>query len=59
MITVVFNIYLICQTHPALISSEDAVRVELSLKVAESLVRNNIFAAREVSKTASTILKGQ
>uniref|UniRef100_A0A671WUI5 TEL2, telomere maintenance 2, homolog (S. cerevisiae) n=1 Tax=Sparus aurata TaxID=8175 RepID=A0A671WUI5_SPAAU len=31
-----------------LISSEDSVRVELSLRVAEGLVRKNVFAAREV-----------
>jgi len=29
-------------------SSEDPERVELSLRVAESLVRRNVFAAREV-----------
>ena len=35
-------------THPALISSEEPVRVELSLRVAESLVRKNVFATKEV-----------
>ncbi|KAM9336352.1 telomere length regulation protein TEL2 homolog [Symphorus nematophorus] len=32
-----------------LISSEDPERVELSLRVAESLVRKNVFATREIS----------
>lgn len=34
--------------HLALISSEDPMRVELSLRAAEDLVRKNTFAAREV-----------
>lgn len=34
--------------HIALISSEDPMRVELSLIAAEDLVRKNVFAAREV-----------
>lgn len=41
-------------THPALISSEDPVRVELSLRVAEDLVRKNVFAAREVWQQHTT-----
>lgn len=36
--------------HLALISSEDPMRVELSLRAAENLVRKNTFAAREVSQ---------
>uniref|UniRef100_A0A3B4GQS9 Telomere length regulation protein TEL2 homolog n=1 Tax=Pundamilia nyererei TaxID=303518 RepID=A0A3B4GQS9_9CICH len=39
-----------------LISSEDPVRVELSLKAAESLVRKNSFAAREISVQMSKVL---
>lgn len=34
--------------HLDLISSEDPMRVELSLRAAEDLVRKNTFAAREV-----------
>lgn len=34
--------------HLALISSDDPMRVELSLGAAEDLVRKNSFAAREV-----------
>lgn len=34
--------------HIALISSEDPMRVELSLIAAEDLVRKNVFAVREV-----------
>lgn len=56
---VVFKIFSYLSTRPALMSSEDAVRVELSLKVAESLVRSHVFAAREVSKTAGAMQKGQ
>uniref|UniRef100_A0AAQ5Z693 Telomere length regulation protein TEL2 homolog n=1 Tax=Amphiprion ocellaris TaxID=80972 RepID=A0AAQ5Z693_AMPOC len=37
-------------------SSEDGVRVELSLRVAESLVRRNAFAAREISVQMSKVL---
>ncbi|XP_026206844.1 telomere length regulation protein TEL2 homolog [Anabas testudineus] len=39
-----------------LISSEDATRVELSLRVAESLVRKNVFAAREISVQLTKVL---
>uniref|UniRef100_A0A4W6G1G0 Telomere length regulation protein TEL2 homolog n=1 Tax=Lates calcarifer TaxID=8187 RepID=A0A4W6G1G0_LATCA len=39
-----------------LISSEDPVRVELSLKVAESLVRKNVFAAKEISVQLTKVL---
>lgn len=40
----------------ALISSEDPERVELSLTVAESLVRRNVFAAKEISVQMSKVL---
>lgn len=39
-----------------LISSEDAVRVELSLQVAAGLVRKNIFATREISVQLTKVL---
>ncbi|XP_040885566.1 telomere length regulation protein TEL2 homolog [Toxotes jaculatrix] len=39
-----------------LTSSEDAVRVELSLRVAESLVRKNVFATREISVQLTKVL---
>lgn len=39
-----------------LISSEDAVRVELSLNVAEGLVRKNPFATKEISVQMSKVL---
>ncbi|XP_036938273.1 telomere length regulation protein TEL2 homolog [Acanthopagrus latus] len=39
-----------------LISSEDSVRVELSLRVAEGLVRKNVFAAREISVQLTKVL---
>ncbi|XP_069011881.1 telomere length regulation protein TEL2 homolog [Embiotoca jacksoni] len=39
-----------------LISSTDAVRVELSLRAAESLVRRNAFAAREISVQMTKVL---
>lgn len=39
-----------------LISSEDPVRVELSLRVAEGLVRKNTFATREVSVQLTKVL---
>ncbi|XP_070847570.1 telomere length regulation protein TEL2 homolog [Chaetodon trifascialis] len=39
-----------------LISSEDPVRVELSLRVAEGLVRKNVFAAREISVQLTKVL---
>ncbi|XP_039472802.1 telomere length regulation protein TEL2 homolog isoform X2 [Oreochromis aureus] len=39
-----------------LISSEDPVRVELALQAAESLVRKNSFAAREISVQMSKVL---
>ncbi|KAM8729662.1 telomere length regulation protein TEL2 homolog isoform 1-T3 [Acanthopagrus schlegelii] len=39
-----------------LISSEDSVRVELSLRVAEDLVRKNVFAAREISVQLTKVL---
>ncbi|KAG7506690.1 hypothetical protein JOB18_012547 [Solea senegalensis] len=39
-----------------LMSSEDSVRVELSLKVAESLVRKNVFATREISVQLTKVL---
>ncbi|XP_044034486.1 telomere length regulation protein TEL2 homolog [Siniperca chuatsi] len=39
-----------------LISSEDPVRVELSLRVAEGLVRKNIFATREISVQLTKVL---
>ncbi|XP_022046538.1 telomere length regulation protein TEL2 homolog [Acanthochromis polyacanthus] len=37
-------------------SSEDGARVELSLRVAEGLVRRNAFAAREISVQMSKVL---
>ncbi|XP_028989886.1 telomere length regulation protein TEL2 homolog [Betta splendens] len=55
----------ICQASPprylrdcleTLMTSEDAARVELSLRVAESLVRTNIFAAREISVKMTKVL---
>ncbi|XP_013863647.1 telomere length regulation protein TEL2 homolog [Austrofundulus limnaeus] len=39
-----------------LTSSEDAERVELSLRAAESLVRTNVFAAREISVQMTKVL---
>uniref|UniRef100_A0A8C4E721 Telomere length regulation protein TEL2 homolog n=1 Tax=Dicentrarchus labrax TaxID=13489 RepID=A0A8C4E721_DICLA len=39
-----------------LISSEDPVRVELSLRVAEGLVRKNVFATREISVQLTKVL---
>ncbi|KAM7381799.1 hypothetical protein PAMA_012583 [Pampus argenteus] len=39
-----------------LISSEDAMRVELSLRVAEGLVRKNVFATREISVQLTKVL---
>ncbi|KAM4525030.1 telomere length regulation protein TEL2 homolog isoform 1-T2 [Odontesthes bonariensis] len=39
-----------------LMSSEDPERVELSLRVAESLVRRNVFAAREISVQMTKVL---
>ncbi|KAM8836226.1 telomere length regulation protein TEL2 homolog isoform 1-T3 [Spinachia spinachia] len=39
-----------------LVSSEDPQRVELSLRVAEGLVRRNVFAAREVSVQMTKVL---
>uniref|UniRef100_A0A3Q4AEX9 Telomere length regulation protein TEL2 homolog n=1 Tax=Mola mola TaxID=94237 RepID=A0A3Q4AEX9_MOLML len=39
-----------------LISSEDAKRVELSLRAAEDLVRKNVFAAREISVQLTKVL---
>lgn len=39
-----------------LISSEDAARVELSLRVAEGLVRKNVFATREISVQLTKVL---
>ncbi|KAF7204608.1 telomere length regulation protein TEL2 homolog [Nothobranchius furzeri] len=39
-----------------LISSDDAERVELSLRVAESLVRRNVFAAKEISVQMTKVL---
>ncbi|XP_035987952.1 telomere length regulation protein TEL2 homolog [Fundulus heteroclitus] len=39
-----------------LMSSEDSVRVELSLRVAESLVRRNVFAAKEISVQMTKVL---
>uniref|UniRef100_A0A8D3CNU7 Telomere length regulation protein TEL2 homolog n=1 Tax=Scophthalmus maximus TaxID=52904 RepID=A0A8D3CNU7_SCOMX len=39
-----------------LISSEDPARVELSLRVAESLVRKNAFATREISVQLTKVL---
>ncbi|XP_041830546.1 telomere length regulation protein TEL2 homolog [Melanotaenia boesemani] len=39
-----------------LISSEDPERLELSLRVAESLVRKNVFAAREISVQMTKVL---
>ncbi|KAL6095169.1 telo2 [Pungitius sinensis] len=39
-----------------LVSSEDPPRVELSLRVAEGLVRKNVFAAREVSVQLTKVL---
>ncbi|KAK5850709.1 hypothetical protein PBY51_001563 [Eleginops maclovinus] len=38
------------------ISSEDSVRLELSLRVAEGLVRKNVFAAREISVQLTKVL---
>lgn len=40
---------------PALISSEDSVRVELSLRAAEDLVRKNVFAAKEVGNQTGVL----
>ncbi|KAM4715686.1 telomere length regulation protein TEL2 homolog [Anableps anableps] len=40
----------------ALISSEDSERVELSLRAAESLVRRNVFAAKEISVQMTKVL---
>ncbi|XP_074475361.1 telomere length regulation protein TEL2 homolog isoform X2 [Sebastes fasciatus] len=40
----------------ALISSEDPVRMELSLRVAEGLVRKNVFATREISVQLTKVL---
>ncbi|XP_022598646.1 telomere length regulation protein TEL2 homolog [Seriola dumerili] len=39
-----------------LISSEDPMRVELSLRVAEGLVRKNVFATREISVQLTKVL---
>ncbi|KAL7372306.1 hypothetical protein ABVT39_013643 [Epinephelus coioides] len=39
-----------------LISSEDSVRVELSLRAAEGLVRKNLFATREISVQLTKVL---
>ncbi|KAF7660359.1 hypothetical protein LDENG_00283310 [Lucifuga dentata] len=39
-----------------LISSEDPVRMELSLRAAESLVRKNVFTAREISVQLTKVL---
>ncbi|KAM4526112.1 telomere length regulation protein TEL2 homolog [Fundulus diaphanus] len=39
-----------------LMSSEDSERVELSLRVAESLVRRNVFAAKEISVQMTKVL---
>ncbi|XP_068439354.1 telomere length regulation protein TEL2 homolog [Clinocottus analis] len=39
-----------------LISSEDPLRVELSLRVAEGLVRKNVFATREISVQLTKVL---
>ncbi|XP_041818548.1 telomere length regulation protein TEL2 homolog [Chelmon rostratus] len=39
-----------------LISSEDPVRVELSLRAVEGLVRKNVFAAREISVQLTKVL---
>uniref|UniRef100_A0A673BY09 Telomere length regulation protein TEL2 homolog n=1 Tax=Sphaeramia orbicularis TaxID=375764 RepID=A0A673BY09_9TELE len=39
-----------------LISSEDPVRVELSLKAAEGLVRRNVFATKEISVQLTKVL---
>ncbi|XP_042363229.1 telomere length regulation protein TEL2 homolog [Plectropomus leopardus] len=39
-----------------LMSSEDPVRVELSLRVAEGLVRKNVFATREISVQLTKVL---
>uniref|UniRef100_A0A8C2XSY1 Telomere length regulation protein TEL2 homolog n=1 Tax=Cyclopterus lumpus TaxID=8103 RepID=A0A8C2XSY1_CYCLU len=39
-----------------LISSEDPLRVELSLRVAEGLVRKNVFATREVSVQLTKVI---
>ncbi|XP_062234782.1 telomere length regulation protein TEL2 homolog [Platichthys flesus] len=39
-----------------LISSEEPVRVELSLRVAESLVRKNVFATKEISVKMTKVL---
>ncbi|XP_071782854.2 telomere length regulation protein TEL2 homolog [Centroberyx gerrardi] len=40
----------------AFISSEDPVRVELSLRAAEGLVRKNVFTAREISVQLTKVL---
>ncbi|XP_054914015.1 telomere length regulation protein TEL2 homolog [Poeciliopsis prolifica] len=40
----------------ALISSDDSQRVELSLRAAESLVRRNFFAAKEISVQMTKVL---
>ncbi|XP_014888124.1 telomere length regulation protein TEL2 homolog isoform X2 [Poecilia latipinna] len=40
----------------ALISSDDSLRVELSLRAAESLVRRNVFAAKEISVQMTKVL---
>lgn len=40
----------------SLISSEDSVRVELSLRAAEDLVRRNVFAAKEISVQLTKVL---
>ncbi|XP_008434585.1 telomere length regulation protein TEL2 homolog [Poecilia reticulata] len=40
----------------ALISSDDSLRVELSLNAAESLVRRNVFAAKEISVQMTKVL---
>ncbi|XP_033466669.1 telomere length regulation protein TEL2 homolog [Epinephelus lanceolatus] len=39
-----------------LISSEDSMRVELSLRAAEGLVRKNVFATREISVQLTKVL---
>lgn len=46
-----FDVWFLALTLSALISSEDPMRVELSLRAAENLVRRNVFAAKEVRKT--------
>uniref|UniRef100_A0A3B5QC65 Telomere length regulation protein TEL2 homolog n=1 Tax=Xiphophorus maculatus TaxID=8083 RepID=A0A3B5QC65_XIPMA len=40
----------------ALISSDDSQRVEFSLRAAESLVRRNVFAAKEISVQMTKVL---